>query len=585
MVASKKADFDAISAKFNIDKVLARIIRNRDVVEDGAIDLFLNGTPSDFHDPLLMKDMEQAACIVKDRISKNRKIRIIGDYDVDGICATFILLRALTFLGANVDTVIPHRIKDGYGLNDNLIQDAKTDGVELIITCDNGIAASDQVKLANELGMEVIVTDHHEVPYDTVDGKKQYIIPPALCIVDPKQEDCTYPYPNICGAFVAYKLVSVLLKESPDREIISEELLSFAALATVCDVMDLKDENRILVKYGLKSMPETRNVGLKALISVTGLDQKVITNYHAGFILGPCLNATGRLDTAKRALSLFETSSYSEALIIANELKELNDERKAMTEEGAKKASDILVSNNMTQDHVLVIYLKDTHESLAGIIAGRIKEKYNRPTIVLTDGEDGVKGSGRSIETYDMYAELTKVKDLFTKFGGHKMAAGVSLNCKEDIDILRKRLNENECLSEDDLTIKVHIDVPMPVSYVSKEFVRNLDILEPFGVANPKPVFATKNISLILYSKLGKNKNVGKFKISDENGRMYEMIYFGDLERFEEYVTEKYGKAQLDNLLSGRCNRGDCLMDIVYYPEINSFRGTENIQIVMNHYR
>lgn len=582
MVASKKADFDAISAKFNIDKVLARIIRNRDVIGDDEIELFLSEDMNYLHDPHLLKDLDKAVSILKEKISKRKKIRVIGDYDVDGICSTYILLKGLKTLGADVDTVIPHRIKDGYGLNDNLIEEAIADGVDTIITCDNGIAAASQIKLANKAGIDVIVTDHHEVPYNIVDGQKEYIIPDALAVVDPKQADCPYPFKSICGGFVAYKLIVVLLENNyPD---VTEELLSFATLATVCDVMDLKDENRILVKNGLKAMAKCNNNGLKALLIVNGLDDKKLSNYHLGFVLGPCLNATGRLDTAKRALELFDAPTFREAALIASELKELNESRKKMTEDGVREALEQVEKDAINNDKVLVIYLPNTHESLAGIIAGRVKEKYNKPTIVLTKAEDGVKGSGRSIDTYDMFESLSQVKELFTKFGGHKMAAGISLDDEKKVRILREELNKNCTLSEDDLTKKVHIDVPMPLSYITEGFVRELDILEPFGTGNPKPVFATKNISLISYAVMGKNKNVGKLRVLDETKREYEMIYFGDLGAFENFISDNFGYDKFEKLCQKRLSFEEVTISIVYYPEINEFRGNESIQIIMNYY-
>lgn len=582
MVASKKADFEAISTKYNIDKVLARIIRNREIITDEEIELFLSDDMKYLHDPHMLKDMDKAVGILREKISQNKKIRVIGDYDVDGICSTYILLKGLRTLGADVDTVIPHRIKDGYGLNDNLIEEAIADGVDTIVTCDNGIAASPQIKLAKENGIDVIITDHHEVPFDMVDGTKIYNLPDALAVVDPKQEDCPYPFKSICGGFVAYKLISVLLEDKYPH--VMEELISFATLATVCDVMELKDENRVLVKNGLKRMAKCSNYGLKALLIVNGLEDKKLTNYHVGFILGPCLNATGRLDTAKRALELFDAPTFREAALIASELKELNESRKKMTEDGVKEALEKIEELSMQDNRVLVIYLPDTHESLAGIIAGRVKEKFNRPTIVLTRAEDGIKGSGRSIEAYDMFEELSKVKEMFTKFGGHKMAAGISLDDENKIEELKERLNHDCTLTDDNLVKKVHIDVPMPLSYISNRFIKELDILEPFGTGNPKPVFATKNISLISYSKMGKNRNVGKFRVKDEFGREYEMIHFSDLDDFEEFVVNRFGTDKFEMLKNGRLKEGDVVISIVYYPEINEFRGNENIQIIMNYY-
>ncbi len=583
MVASKRADFDAIAQKYNIDKVIARIIRNRDIISDEDINLFLNGRMCDLHDPHLMKDLDKAVCLIKDAIDAKVKIRVMGDFDVDGVCATFILKRGLSALGADVDNDIPDRVKEGYGINDNMVNKAHDDGVGLIITCDNGIAAAGQVALANSLGIKVIVTDHHEVPYEIINDKKEYILPPACAVVDPKREDCGYPFKSICGAVVAYKLMLSILDET--QKAVLDEMLPFAALATVCDIMELKDENRIIVKYGLKAMPETTNAGLKALLTVCELTGKELGTYHAGFILGPCINSTGRLENAKRALDLFDSSDYDDAVVIARELRELNISRKSMTEEGAKKALEIIENSGIKNDRVIVVFAEDVHESLAGIIAGRIRERYNRPSFVITRGEEGVKGSGRSIESYDMYAALNEVKDLFTRFGGHKMAAGISLESVEKIDEMRRRLNENCTLTEDDLTEKVHIDVPMPLSYISEELINSFNVLEPFGTGNPKPVFATTNISLISYDKLGKNKVIGKFRIQDETGKKYEMVYFGDLNDLESFLIDKTDENVFERLKKGSVSPGEVMIDIVYYPDINEYRGNRNIQIIMEQYR
>ena len=583
MVASKRADFDAIAQKYNIDKVIARIIRNRDIISDEDINLFLNGRMCDLHDPHLMKDLDKAVCLIKDAIDAKVKIRVMGDFDVDGVCATFILKRGLSALGADVDNDIPDRVKEGYGINDNMVNKAHDDGVGLIITCDNGIAAAGQVALANSLGIKVIVTDHHEVPYEIINNKKEYILPPACAVVDPKREDCGYPFKSICGAVVAYKLMLSILDET--QKAVLDEMLPFAALATVCDIMELKDENRIIVKYGLKAMPETTNAGLKALLTVCELTGKELGTYHAGFILGPCINSTGRLENAKRALDLFDSSDYDDAVVIARELRELNISRKSMTEEGAKKALEIIENSGIKNDRVIVVFAEDVHESLAGIISGRIRERYNRPSFVITRGEEGVKGSGRSIESYDMYAALNEVKDLFTRFGGHKMAAGISLESVEKIDEMRRRLNENCTLTEDDLTEKVHIDVPMPLSYISEELINSFNVLEPFGTGNPKPVFATTNISLISYDKLGKNRVIGKFRIQDETGKKYEMVYFGDLNDLESFLIDKTDENVFERLKKGSVSPGEVMIDIVYYPDINEYRGNRNIQIIMEQYR
>ncbi len=595
MVAAKKADFNKIAEKYGISPVLARIMRNRNIVEDEDIRKFLRGDISDLHNPFLLKDMDKAVACMKEKIKSGASIRIIGDYDVDGICSTFILVKGISKLGGKVDRVIPHRIKDGYGLNDNLIEEAAQDGIDTIITCDNGIAAAPQIALAEKLGMTVVVTDHHEVPYEEAEGEKKYILPNAKAVIDPKREDCPYPFKQICGAVVAYKLIQALLTDrdknnelGAQKEVgqhpLLQYLLPFAALATVCDVMELKDENRIIVKYGLEQMAETSNSGLKALLQVNGIEEKVISPYHAGFILGPCLNATGRLDTAARALSLFETEDKAEAVVIAADLKSLNDSRKKMTEDGVEAAVRQVEESDLKEDRVLVVYLPDCHESLAGIIAGKVREKFGKPAFVLTKGEEGIKGSGRSIEAYSMYEEMSTCKELFTRFGGHKMAAGLSLAGEEEMHMLRKKLNDNCRLTDEDFEEIVHIDVPMPLAYASKDFIRELSLLEPYGVGNPKPLFAQKNVSLLSGKILGKNHNVGKYVIADETGRCYDMIYFGDLEKWNDFLSEKAGADGKNALYTGRLRTGELVISMTYYPDINYFAGKENLQIVMQHY-
>lgn len=590
MVAAKKADFDRIAEKYHITSVLARIMRNRDLVEDEAIEKYLHGDLTDLYDPLLMKGMKEAAEIIYGKIADEKSIRIIGDYDVDGICSSYILLTGIRRLSGRADVVIPHRMKDGYGLNESLVRDAAGDGVDTVVTCDNGIAAAPQIRLAKELGMTVVVTDHHEVPFEEGEGGRSYLLPQADAVVDPKQPDCRYPFPQICGAAVAYKLVQALLDKSvlgeAEKKEVMEELLCFAALATVCDVMELRDENRILVKYGLKAMAATRNLGLKALLMVNGIEKKELSPYHAGFIIGPCMNATGRLDTAKRALSLFEAEEWKEAVTIAEDLKSLNDSRKQMTEEGLAEAIGQVEGTKIGKDRVLVVYLPECHESLAGIIAGKIREKYGRPAFVLTRAEEGVKGSGRSIEAYHMYDEINACKELFTRYGGHKMAAGLSLPDEEAVEKFRKRLNENCKLTEEDFEEVIHIDVPMPLSYINREFIGELSCLEPFGTGNPRPLFARKGISLLSGRKLGKNQNVGKYRIADESGRSYEMIYFGDLQQLEAFLSRKFGGEAVGKLYESPSGvkPGEMVISIAYYPEINYFAGRESIQIVMQHY-
>lgn len=583
-VAAKKADFNKIAKEYRIDPVLARIIRNRDVIEEDEIRRYLKGGREDFYAPELLKDMDKAVSLLCRKIKEGSKIRVIGDYDADGICSSYILLKGLSTCLANVDTVIPHRVRDGYGLNDSLIEEAHGEGVDTIVTCDNGIAAASQISHAKELGMTVIVTDHHEIPYEEdTQGRRAYLIPEADAVVNPKQEECTYPYKNICGGVVAYKVIQELFSRlSPENgEEVQEELLEIAAFATVCDVMELRDENRILVKCGLENMRHTRNEGLKALIDVCGLTGKPLSAYHIGFVLGPCMNATGRLDTAKRALLLLSSKERSEAVKIAEELKNLNDSRKELTLEGTEQAIAYIESESRKEDKVLVIYLPECHESLAGIIAGRIREKYGKPAFVLTKGEEGVKGSGRSIESYHMYEQMSVCKEYFTRYGGHKMAAGLSME-ESDIESFRKKINESCILTEEDFEEKVHIDVAMPFSYLTKELIKELDLLEPFGVGNPKPVFAQKNVRIISERIMGKNKNVGKYSVCDEAGQSYEMIYFGDLEKFHDFLMQRVEGETFSRLQRGQAV--DIPIHITYYPSLNTYAGKETIQIVMQNY-
>ena len=568
-ITAKRADFEGLARKFQISPILARLIRNRDVTEDEDIQKYLYGNTDALYDPFLLKDMEKAVELLLPRIRAKEKIRIIGDYDIDGVCATYILLSGIRALGGNADAAIPHRIKDGYGLNEALISEASEEGIKTIVTCDNGIAATEQIAYANKLGMTMIVTDHHEVPFSEENGKKSYSLPPAAAVIDPKQEDCSYPFSGICGAVVAYKLVEALFrtvqKEQDYRELM-KELLQFAAFATVGDVMELKDENRIFVKAGLEYMEHTKNVGLRALLRVTGLEGKKLSPYHIGFILGPCLNATGRLDTAVRALELLQEKEEGKAIRTATDLKELNDARKDLTAEGVEQAIAQVETTSLKEDKVLVLFLPDCHESLAGIIAGRVREKYGKPTFVLTKGEEEVKGSGRSIDGYNMYEEMCVCKELYTKFGGHKMAAGLSLK-EENIVPFRKALNEACRLTEDDFEEKIHIDIALPLSEVTPGLVTELEKLEPFGVGNPKPVFAQKGITVLRGQILGKNRNAGKYKIRDSFGKEYEIMYFGDVDAFGAYYRQKES------------------IFITYYPSFHEYMGKKSIQIVMQNYK
>ena len=588
MVTVKKADFAGIAEKFHIDPVIARIIRNRDIVGDDKIDEFLHGTLEQLHSPYLLKDVEKAAAILCNKIEHGKSIRVIGDYDIDGICSTYILLAGLRYCGASADAEIPHRIHDGYGMNEHMVEEAHEADIDTILTCDNGIAAQEQIALAKSLGMTVVVTDHHEVPYEELsDGTRQECPPPADAVIDPKQAQCTYPFDGICGAVVAYKLVQILIHRksagNPDEEGkgLLQELLAFAAFATVGDVMELTDENRIIVKYGLKQIAQSGNAGMQALLTVNGLKDKPLSAYHIGFILGPCINATGRLDTARRALQMFLTDDESEAVTIAGELKELNDSRKNMTLQGTQQAVKLIEESALRDDKVLVVYLPDCHESLAGIIAGRIRERYHKPVFVLTDSEEGVKGSGRSIEAYHMYDKMSECKELYTKYGGHKMAAGVSMS-EENVEGFRTYLNQHCGLTEEDFEEKIHIDVPMPMSYVTADFVRQLSVLEPFGNGNPKPVFAQKNIRLISGRILGKNSNVGKYTVEDDGGARFEMMYFGNLDVWHAFLIETFGQQEYDRLY--RDGGGNIRIHVIYYPDLNVYQGRESLQMIMQDY-
>ena len=585
VVYAKRADFRKLGEQFHIDPVIARIIRNRDIVGEDAVRRFLYGTPDELHPPRLLKDMDRAVAILREKIAGHAKIRIIGDYDVDGICASYILLSGIRYCGGTADVAIPHRVHDGYGINVHMVEEAYADGVDTIVTCDNGIAAGEQIGRAAELGMTVVVTDHHEVPYETAaDGARTECLPPADAVVNPKQAQCPYRFDGICGAVVAYKLVQALLEgdTDPAGAALLEELLGFAAFATVGDVMELVDENRIIVRYGLRQIAQTRNLGLQALLTVNGLRDRPLSAYHLGFVLGPCVNATGRLDTAFRALQLFLSRDAAEAAVIAGELKELNDSRKNMTLQGAKRAIDMIERQGRQNDSVLVVYLEDCHESLAGIIAGRIKERYHRPVFVLTDSEDGVKGSGRSIEAYPMYDRMSECRELYTRYGGHRMAAGVSMP-RENVERFREYLNAHCGLTPEDFEEKVRIDAAMPMSYVTPELVRQLAVLEPFGNGNPRPVFAQKNLRLIRGRILGRNNNVGKYEAEDGDGRRYEIMYFGDLEKWHAFLTEQYGQAARDRLY-GPGGGEEIRIHAVYYPELDVYQGRERLQMILQDY-
>ena len=566
MVAAKRADFKGIGERFGIDQVTARIIRNRDVIGEKAIEKYLHGSRKDFYSPWLLKDMEKAVAILQEKIENRNRIRIIGDYDIDGVMSTYILLESLRGLGCDVDMMIPNRITDGYGINEHLIEQAWQEGRDTIITCDNGIAAVTQIRKAKDLGMTVIVTDHHEVPFEDLEGGRKEILPPADAIVNPKQKACSYPFAGLCGAVVAMKVMEALYEKMAPEVDLVDKMLPFAGIATIGEVMDLQDENRILVKEGLQRLHHTTNLGLQELIRVNNLEPENISPYHIGFILGPCLNASGRLDTAKRALQLLLADSREEAAVLAGDLKNLNESRKEMTAQGLEKAIEQVESTSMMEDTVLVVFLPECHESLAGIIAGRLRERYHKPSFVLTRGEEGVKGSGRSIESYSMYEKLCECKEYLTKFGGHPMAAGLSLE-EENVERFRRKLNEQSGLTEEDLVEKVTIDVPMPIHYIRKDLVQELSLLEPFGKGNEKPLFAQKNLWVSQMRVFGKNRNVVKMRLTDENGYPMDGVYFGN---GDEFAEEGRGKRKIS---------------IVYYPDINMYQGRESLQVIIRHYQ
>ncbi len=565
-VSAKRADFTEIGKKFNITPMTARIIRNRDVIGDEQIRKFLHGGIADLYAPWELAGMREGIASLQQVIANGEKIRIIGDYDIDGVCATYILLTGLKKVGGNVDTVIPDRVKDGYGINEHLIDGAKADGVDVIVTCDNGIAAYQQIAYAKELGMKVIVTDHHEVPFEENENGRLEKLPPADVIINPKQEGCSYPWKGLCGGAVAWKLVTALYEAYGVAMEEAYKLLEFAAIATVGDIMELQDENRIIVKEGLKRIHHTKNIGLRSLIEVNGLERDSIGAYHIGFVLGPCINAGGRLDTAKRALELFASEDKEAADRLAGDLKALNDSRKELTKDGVDEAIRQVLDTGRRSERVLVIYLPDCHESIAGIIAGKVKEQFYRPTIVLTDAEDGIKGSGRSIPGYNMFEELSKVGELFTKFGGHPMAAGMSLP-KENLQKLRSQLNKNCTLTEEDMIEKLSIDIAMPIQYVNEAFIEELKVLEPFGNGNSKPLFAERDFHVLQSQVLGKNKNTVKIYGTNAAGCHMEGLYFGNPEDLLKLLEKK------DTI------------SITYYPAVNEFRGKKTLQIMIQDFQ
>ena len=582
MVINKGADFKGIGNKFHIDPVTARIIRNREVIGDEEIHSFLAGTMQELPDVHLMQDLDILVELLDQKINEKAKIRIIGDYDIDGVMSSYILYRALTRCGAQVDVAIPNRITDGYGLNRNLITEALECGVDTILTCDNGIAAIEEIAYAKEAGMTVLVTDHHEIPFKDVDGERIYMRSEADAIVNPHQKTCTFPYKDLCGAGVAWAVIVALYEKNNIEQREVEDLLEFVAFATVGDIMSLTGLNRILVKEGLKRIHYTTNIGMRALVSQCGLLPEQIDTYHFGFVLGPCINAAGRLDTARRALRLFISESPEEVAEIADELVVLNEERKEMTRQGVEEAKQLVEEGGYEKDPILILYLPDVHESIAGIIAGRIREYYYRPTFILTKAEDGVKGSGRSTEEYSMYEQMCKCSNLLTKFGGHPMAAGLSLP-EENVELFRKQMNENCPFRAEEIVQTIHIDVPMPVDYVTNALVEEFSILAPFGKDNPKPVFADRNLKISRMWVIGKNQNVLRMTLVSEQGRPLSAIYFGDIEAMRTYLVEQYGTQEVEKAFHGREN--NMQISIVYSPKINTYKDSETLQFEIQYYR
>lgn len=587
-VKTKGADFKAWAEALGVDPVVARIIRNREVQTLEEAKAFLQGSLEDCHSPWKLKDMDLAVEHLLNAVAQGKKIRVIGDYDVDGICSSYILTKGIGMIGGDVDVAIPHRIHDGYGLNEQLIEKAALDGIRLIVTCDNGISASEQIAHARELGLDVIVTDHHEVPYEMVGEQKTERLPAALAVVDPKRADDTYPFSGICGAVVALKFMQAveerLRERSMDAKTLGqglEEFREFAALATVCDVMELKDENRIIVREGLQRMQHSRNQGLKALLNVCAIPAENLSAYHFGFVLGPCLNATGRLDTAQKALELLQSQDEYTAVTTARELKNLNDSRKNLTLEGVELARQEIAHQGMEQDKVLVVYLPEVHESLAGIIAGRIREAYGHPTFILTKGEDGVKGSGRSIDQYSMYEALVGVRDLLTKFGGHKLAAGLSLP-EENVGELRTRLNQQCKLEADDFLPRVYIDMEMPISYPTLQLTQQIERLEPFGMGNARPLFVQRNVCFVSGSKMGKEGRFGRFQVRDPEGMRHAMVFFGEMSAFLAYLDHKYGEGSGEQLLAGK---KEFMLHVVYQIAVNVYMGRREVQLQMKYYQ
>jgi single-stranded-DNA-specific exonuclease len=581
-IKNKKTNYKDIAKKFGISEIVSKLLVNRDVIDKVGIESFIHPTFDNLHNAREMKDLEKAVGIMKKKIESNEKIMIAGDFDVDGVVSVFILYTALKRCGADVIYEIPDRVEDGYGINKNIIDKAKDMGVDTIITCDNGIAAIDTINYGKQLGLTIIVTDHHDIPFiEKEEGVREFIRSEADAIINPKQNECKYKFKLLCGAGVAFKFIEVLYEEMGIDKSEAYKLIEYVAIATVCDVVDLVDENRIFVKNGLKLLNETSNLGLRELIKVASIENKEISVYHLGFVIGPCVNASGRLDNAKKGVALLLSDNETEANALAKELHELNKQRKDMTQEGIERAIEFIEKNNMTKDKVLVIYTPETHESIVGIVAGRIRENYNVPTIILTRAKEGIKGSGRSIEGYNMFEELNKCKELLGRFGGHPMAAGMSLD-EGNIELLRKKLNGITTLTDDDVVPKIYLDMQLPLEKISYDLINDIGTLEPFGKGNSKPVFGEKQVTVVKGAILGQNKNVLKLKIMMRNGIYIDGIYFGDIEEFEKIIIDKYGDEELQRLYNGNCRMK---LDMAFYPSVNEFNGRVSLQVVVENFR
>ncbi len=580
-LANKKADFAAIGKKFGVSPVIAKIIRNRDIVDENDIHRFLYGAMDDLYDPMLMKDMDMLAAELKKSINSGKRIRVVQDYDVDGCMSGYILVTAIRLCGGNADYDVPDRTSEGYGINERIVKSAVNDGIGTLITCDNGIAAGDITSLAKSMGLCVLVTDHHEVQYVNADGKQKYLIPEADAVVDPKRPDCEYPFKHLCGAGIAYKVAEVLYDIYGRSKEELNKLLQYAAVATVCDIVDLTGENRIIVKEGFKVLEDTDNYGMRALLDRCLKPGEKISVGRVGFFIGPVINAGGRMSTAQLVMSLLFAKDREEAEDILDVLIELNEERKRETEDAVKNITSKY--DGIPNGNVIIEYNPKCHESVAGIAAGRIKDLYYKPTIVLTDSEDEgyIKGSARSVEGFDIFERLLTVKDLLPRFGGHPMAAGMTLK-KDDLEEFIERMNKPGWPDSAEKFKRITIDVAMKFSSLSKEMIRELELIEPCGKGNKKPVFAAKNLKINRMSILGKNRNTIKMMLDDGTAEA-EGIWFGDVDRVISEIIQKYGTAECERLLRG--NGAEARTDIIYTPKINYYNGFERIQLDIESFR